>query len=66
MGYTKVLFVSLTTGAVIMLAVSAWQLWHGGEREVFTRSARLALIVLVQAISTDTSVWRASRQTDRS
>src|SRR6202020_2889817 len=49
-GYAKVLVVSLTTGAVVMLAVSAWQLRHGGVREVFTRSARLALIVLVPAI----------------
>jgi cytochrome d ubiquinol oxidase subunit I len=49
-GYAKVLLASLTTGAVIMLAVSAWQLRHGGVREVFTRSARLALIVLVPAI----------------
>jgi cytochrome bd-type quinol oxidase subunit 1 len=49
-GYTKVVFVALTTGAVIMLAVSAWQLRHGGDRQVFTRSARLALIVLVPAI----------------
>src|SRR5512146_1070770 len=49
-GYTKVLFVSLVTGAVVMLAVSAWQLRHGGEREVFTRAARMALIVLVPAI----------------
>ena len=49
-GYSKVIFVSLVTGAAIMLAVSAWQLRHGGDREVFTRSARLALIVLVPAI----------------
>ena len=49
-GYAKVLFASLVTGAVVMLAVSAWQLRHGGERDVFTRSARLALIVLVPAI----------------
>src|SRR4051795_667391 len=49
-GYAKVLFASLTTGAVIMLAVSAWQLRHRGDREVFTRSARLALVVLVPAI----------------
>src|SRR3954451_8126745 len=49
-GYAKVLFASLTTGAVIMLAVSAWQLRHRGDREVFTRSARMALIVLVPAI----------------
>jgi cytochrome bd ubiquinol oxidase subunit I len=33
-----------------MLAVSAWQLRHGGDRPVFTKSARLALIVLVPAI----------------
>jgi cytochrome bd ubiquinol oxidase subunit I len=49
-GYAKVLFAALVTGAMIMLAVSAWQLRHGGEREVFTRSARMALIVLVPAI----------------
>src|SRR5277367_5413973 len=49
-GYSKVLFVSLVTGASIMLAVSAWQLRHGGDRPVFTKSARLALIVLVPAI----------------
>jgi cytochrome d ubiquinol oxidase subunit I len=49
-GYAKVLLVALVTGAMIMLAVSAWQLRHGGDRAVFTRSARLALIVLVPAI----------------
>ena len=49
-GYAKVLFVALVTGAMIMLAVSAWQLRHGGDREVFTWSARLALIVLVPAM----------------
>jgi cytochrome bd-type quinol oxidase subunit 1 len=49
-GYAKVLFVALTTGAIIMLAVSAWQLRHGGVREVFTRSANMSLIVLLPAI----------------
>jgi cytochrome d ubiquinol oxidase subunit I len=49
-GYTKVLFAALTTGAVVMLAVSAWQLRHGGDRDVFSRSARMALIVLLPAI----------------
>jgi len=49
-GYSKVLLASLVTGAAVMLAVSAWQLRHGGEQQVFTRSARLALIVLVPAI----------------
>jgi cytochrome bd ubiquinol oxidase subunit I len=49
-GYSKVIFASLVTGSVIMLAVSAWQLRHGREPDVFTRSARLALIILVPAI----------------
>jgi cytochrome bd ubiquinol oxidase subunit I len=49
-GYAKVVFAALTTGAVVMLAVSAWQLRHGGDRGVFTRAARMALIVLVPAI----------------
>ena len=49
-GYAKVVFVSLVTGAMIMLAVSAWHLRHRGEPEVFTRSARIALIVLVPAM----------------
>ncbi len=31
-GYAKVLFVSLVTGASVMLAISAWQLRHGGDR----------------------------------
>src|SRR2546430_840833 len=31
-GYAKVLFAALVTGAVVMLAVSAWQLRHGGGR----------------------------------
>jgi cytochrome d ubiquinol oxidase subunit I len=33
-----------------MLAVSAWQLRHGRDRDVFSLSARLALIVLLPAI----------------
>jgi cytochrome bd ubiquinol oxidase subunit I len=49
-GYTKVILAALVTGAAVMLAVSAWQLRRGGNREVFTRSARLGLIVLVPAI----------------
>jgi len=49
-GYAKVLLASLVTGAAVMLAVSAWQLRHGGDRGVFTRSARLALVILVPAI----------------
>src|SRR5258708_3222880 len=49
-GYAKVVLAALVTGAAVMLAVSAWQLRHGGDAAVFTRSARLALIVLVPAI----------------
>jgi cytochrome bd-type quinol oxidase subunit 1 len=49
-GYAKVLLASLVTGGAVMLAVSAWQLRHGKDREVFSRSARLSLIVLVPAI----------------
>jgi cytochrome bd ubiquinol oxidase subunit I len=49
-GYVHVMLASLVTGAAVMLAVSAWQLRRGGAREVFTRSARLALALLVPAI----------------
>ncbi len=53
-GYAKVVFVALTTGAIIMLAVSAWQLRHHatqqGNRDVFLRSARMSLFVLLPAI----------------
>jgi cytochrome bd ubiquinol oxidase subunit I len=49
-GYAKVIFAALTTGAAVMLAVSAWQLRRGGDKAVFTRSARLSLVVLVPAI----------------
>src|SRR5450755_1398701 len=49
-GYAKVLFAALVTGAAVMLAVSAWQLRRGGDREVFVRAARLGLVVLLPAI----------------
>ena len=49
-GYAKVIFASLTTGAAVMLAVSAWQLRKGGDKAVFGKSARLALVVLIPAI----------------
>ena len=48
--YAKVVLASLVTGAAVMLAVSAWQLRRGGDRDVFGKSARLALVVLVPAI----------------
>jgi len=49
-GYSKVLLASLVTGAMVMLAVSAWQLRRGVDTDVFLRSARLSLVVLVPAI----------------
>ena len=49
-GYAKVLLASLVTGAMVMLAVSAWQLRRGTDAEVFVSSARLSLVVLVPAI----------------
>ena len=49
-GYSKVLLASLVTGAMVMLAVSAWQLRRGVDTEVFVRSARLSLAILVPAI----------------
>jgi cytochrome bd-type quinol oxidase subunit 1 len=51
-GYSKVILASLVTGAAVMLAVSAWQLRRGQDedKDVFLRSARLSLVVLVPAI----------------
>ena len=49
-GYSKVLFASLVTGAMVMLAVSAWQLRRGQDKDVFLTTARLSLVVLVPAI----------------
>ena len=50
-GYTKVVLAAIVTGAAVMLAVSAWQLRHGGEpARCSAVSARLSLAVLVPAI----------------
>jgi cytochrome bd ubiquinol oxidase subunit I len=49
-GYSKVIFASLTTGALVMLAVSAWQLRRGRHPDTFNRSLRLSLVVLTPAI----------------
>ncbi|HKD96447.1 MAG TPA: cytochrome ubiquinol oxidase subunit I [Micromonosporaceae bacterium] len=46
-GYTHVILASLATGAAVMLAVSAWHLRKKSSPEVFARSARLAIVVLV-------------------
>ncbi len=47
--YVHVLLASLVTASVIMLGVSAWHLRRRSSPEVFERSARLALIVLLPA-----------------
>ena len=44
-GYVHVVLASLVTGALVMLAVSAWQLRRGSE--VFKTSALLSIVVLV-------------------
>ena len=46
-GYIHVILASLVTGAVVMLAVSAWQLRRG--QQAFKTSALLSLIVLLPA-----------------
>jgi cytochrome d ubiquinol oxidase subunit I len=46
-GYVHVLLASLITGALVMLAVSAWQLRRG--REIFQTSAVLSIVVLLPA-----------------
>jgi cytochrome d ubiquinol oxidase subunit I len=49
-GYSKVLLAGLVTGTMVMLAVSAWQLRRGADKDVFLSSARLSLAILVPAI----------------
>jgi cytochrome d ubiquinol oxidase subunit I len=49
-GYVHVLLASLTTGCLVMLAVSAWHLRRRPHVESFTRTARLALVVLIPTI----------------
>ena len=50
-GYGKVVLASVTTGTLVMLAVSAWQLRKGKDPQIFGHSLRLSLIVLVPAIT---------------
>jgi cytochrome d ubiquinol oxidase subunit I len=50
-GYTKVILAAFTTGSLVMLAVSAWQLRKGKNATVFGHTLRLSLIVLVPAIT---------------
>jgi cytochrome d ubiquinol oxidase subunit I len=45
--YAHVILASLITGASVMLAVSCWQLRKGTQVDLFMRSARLSLLVLL-------------------
>ena len=47
--YLHVLAASLVTAGVVMLAVSAWQLRRRSNSDVFQRSAKLAIVVLIPA-----------------
>src|SRR5690242_7199615 len=49
-GYLHVLLASAVTGALVMLAVSAWYLRRAADVELFHRSAKLSLVVLLPAI----------------
>jgi cytochrome bd ubiquinol oxidase subunit I len=55
-GYVHVLLASLVTGALVMLAVSAWYLRKQREVELFRTSARVAVIVLLPVILLQTFV----------
>ena len=48
--YTHVLLASAVTGAIMMLAVSAWQIRKRGDGKVFLRSAKVSLAVLFPSI----------------
>src|SRR5690349_20323860 len=45
--YTHVVLASLVTGATVMLAVSAWHLLRRSDADLFGRTAKLSLTVLV-------------------
>src|SRR3954454_20394654 len=49
-GYLHALAASLVTAAAVMLSVSAWHLKRKRNPEVFTRSARLAIVALLPAL----------------
>ena len=49
-GYTHVLLAAAVTGALVMLAVSAWHLRRGDDVEPFRLSATMSLVVLAPAI----------------
>jgi len=45
--YTHVVLASLVTGATVMLAVSAWHLLRRSDADLFGRTARISLAVLI-------------------
>ncbi len=49
-GYVHVLLASLVTGALVMLAICAWQIRKGHEVESFAFAARISVIVLLPVI----------------
>jgi cytochrome bd-type quinol oxidase subunit 1 len=55
-GYAHVILASVITGALVMLAVSAWYLRKQEHVESFHRTAKVALIVLIPAIVIQLSV----------
>ena len=55
-GYAHVILASLITGALVMLAVSAWYLRKERHVDSFLRTARVALVVLIPAIVIQMSV----------
>ncbi len=55
-GYAHVILASLVTGALVMLAVSAWYLRKAQHVEPFKRTAKVALIVLIPTIIIQLSV----------
>jgi cytochrome d ubiquinol oxidase subunit I len=55
-GYAHVILASLITGALVMLAVSAWHLRKQQHVSLFQRPAKVALIVLIPAIVIQLSV----------
>ena len=48
-GFIHVILAALVTGGVVMLGVSAWHLRRKSSVEVFERSAKLSVVVLVPA-----------------
>jgi cytochrome d ubiquinol oxidase subunit I len=49
-GYVHVILASLITGALLMLAVSAWQIRWRRDAEAFVHTARISVIVLLPSI----------------